>query len=105
MECGIVGLPGSGMTSLFRALAGASIHHAPAVGKPHGILIPRPLPMTVGATMFDEFTHDGELVIQSINHASRSLWKRFGTTRRTSNSPTYTSADAIMAVRLTVLRS
>ncbi|MHC4769259.1 MAG: DUF933 domain-containing protein [Planctomycetota bacterium] len=35
MECGIVGLPGSGMTSLFRALAGASIHHAPAVGKPH----------------------------------------------------------------------
>ncbi|MHC4082235.1 MAG: redox-regulated ATPase YchF, partial [Planctomycetota bacterium] len=35
MECGIVGLPGSGMTCLFRALAGASIHHAPAVGKPH----------------------------------------------------------------------
>ncbi|MHC4129153.1 MAG: GTPase, partial [Planctomycetota bacterium] len=35
MECGIVGLPGSGMTCLFRALAGASIHHAPAAGKPH----------------------------------------------------------------------
>jgi GTP-binding protein YchF len=35
MECGIVGLPGSGMTCLFRALAGASIHHAPVAGKPH----------------------------------------------------------------------
>ncbi|MHC4964051.1 MAG: GTPase, partial [Planctomycetota bacterium] len=35
MECGIVGLPGSGMTCLFRALAGESIHHAPTVGKPH----------------------------------------------------------------------
>ncbi|MHC4219231.1 MAG: redox-regulated ATPase YchF [Planctomycetota bacterium] len=35
MECGIVGLPGCGKTCLFRALAGESIHHAPAVGKPH----------------------------------------------------------------------
>jgi GTP-binding protein YchF len=44
MECGIVGLPGSGMTCLFRALAGGSIHHAPAVGRPHAgvALIPDP---------------------------------------------------------------
>jgi GTP-binding protein YchF len=35
MECGIVGLPNSGMTCLFRALVGESMHHAPAVGKPH----------------------------------------------------------------------
>jgi GTP-binding protein YchF len=35
MECGIIGLPGSGMTCLFRALAGQSIHHAPTAGRPH----------------------------------------------------------------------
>jgi GTP-binding protein YchF len=44
MECGIVGLPSSGMTCLFRALAGESIHHAPAVGKPHAGVASMPDP-------------------------------------------------------------
>jgi GTP-binding protein YchF len=35
MQCGIIGLPGSGMTCLFRALAGESLHHAPVAGRAH----------------------------------------------------------------------